>query len=119
MQMGVLEDLVQKLGEWSPIPVTYAGGVRTVEDLEMVKKVGNGKVNITVGSALDIFGGKLSYEHVVQWHYAQMKASDDTLSQELGNAAATALATVSDPNSEIMKNFDSLKQAYIKAEEIS
>jgi phosphoribosylformimino-5-aminoimidazole carboxamide ribotide isomerase len=65
---GVLEDLVKLLGEYSPIPVTYAGGVRTIDDLDRVKELGNGKVDLTIGSALDIFGGDMSYEEVVKWH---------------------------------------------------
>ena len=70
-QCGILEDLVQLLGEHSPIPVTYAGGVRSLEDMELVRKVGNDKVDATIGSALDCFGGSLSYEEVVVWHKAQ------------------------------------------------
>ena len=50
---------------------TYAGGARTIEDLELVKEAGNSKVHITVGSALDIFGGALAYKDVVDWHYKQ------------------------------------------------
>jgi len=48
--------------------VTYAGGARTLDDLERVARAGRGRVDITVGSALDIFGGKLPYEEVVAWH---------------------------------------------------
>ena len=70
-QCGILEDLVTLLGEHSTIPVTYAGGVRSIEDLELVKKLGNDKVDATVGSALDCFGGQLSYDEVVQWHKKQ------------------------------------------------
>ena len=70
-QCGILEDLVTLLGEHSTIPVTYAGGVRSIEDLELVKKLGNDKVDATVGSALDCFGGNLKYEDVVQWHKKQ------------------------------------------------
>jgi phosphoribosylformimino-5-aminoimidazole carboxamide ribotide isomerase len=54
---GVELDLVKKLAEWSPIPVTYAGGARAIEDLETVTRVSSGKVDLTIGSALDIFGG--------------------------------------------------------------
>jgi phosphoribosylformimino-5-aminoimidazole carboxamide ribotide isomerase len=57
MCSGVEIDLVKNLAEWSPIPVTYAGGARTVEDLATVTRVSNGKVDLTIGSALDIFGG--------------------------------------------------------------
>ena len=66
-QSGVQEDLVRALGEWSPIPVTYAGGARLLTDLELVDRLGGGKVDLAIGSALDIFGGKLPYEDVVRW----------------------------------------------------
>ena len=65
---GILEDLVSILGKYSPIPVTYAGGVRDMNDLERVKELGNGKVDLTIGSALDCFGGDMSYDEVVKWH---------------------------------------------------
>jgi len=68
---GILEDLVVLLGDCSPIPVTYAGGVKDMEDLERVKELGKGRVDVTVGSALDCFGGTLSYETVVKWHKKQ------------------------------------------------
>ena len=70
-QCGILQDLVKLLGEYSTIPVTYAGGVRSIEDLELVKVLGNDKVDATVGSALDCFGGKLKYDDVVHWHKKQ------------------------------------------------
>lgn len=68
-QCGILEDLVELLGRLSPIPVTYAGGVRSLDDLNLVDRLGLGRVDCTVGSALDIFGGPLKYTDVVQWHY--------------------------------------------------
>jgi phosphoribosylformimino-5-aminoimidazole carboxamide ribotide isomerase len=67
-QCGILQDLVELLGEHSPVPVTYAGGVRSLDDLELVHRLGKGKVDVTVGSALDIFGGSLAYDEVVEWH---------------------------------------------------
>jgi phosphoribosylformimino-5-aminoimidazole carboxamide ribotide isomerase len=67
-QCGILEDLVILLGKYSPVPVTYAGGVRSLQDLEHVQELGQGKVDCTVGSALDIFGGALPYDQVVAWH---------------------------------------------------
>jgi phosphoribosylformimino-5-aminoimidazole carboxamide ribotide isomerase len=70
-QCGILEDLVLLLGQHSPIPVTYAGGVRSLEDMELVKKVGRNKVDATIGSALDCFGGQLKYNDVVAWHHNQ------------------------------------------------
>ena len=54
---GIDGELVEKLGAWSPIPMTYAGGANSLADLEAVTKLGQGKVNLTIGSALDIFGG--------------------------------------------------------------
>jgi len=54
---GIDVELVEKLGQWSPIPVTYAGGANSIADLETVTRVGQGKVDLTIGSALDIFGG--------------------------------------------------------------
>jgi len=71
MKLGIDLDLVRLLGEECPIPVTYAGGARSLEDLELVKSAGKGMVDITVGSALDCFGGALKYDDVVAWHNAQ------------------------------------------------
>ncbi|CAN1134105.1 1-(5-phosphoribosyl)-5-[(5-phosphoribosylamino)methylideneamino] imidazole-4-carboxamide isomerase, chloroplastic [Linum perenne] len=73
-KLGIDEELVQLLGEHSPIPVTYAGGVTVMEDLERIKTAGKGRVDVTVGSALDIFGGDLPYGDVVAWH-SQQEAS--------------------------------------------
>jgi len=71
MKLGIDEDLVSLLGEHSPIPVTYAGGARSLPDLELVRAAGRGAVDVTVGSALDCFGGVLPYDEVVAWHHAQ------------------------------------------------
>lgn len=54
---GMDERLVTQLGAASPIPVTYAGGATSLADLEMVTRLGNGRVDLTIGSALDLFGG--------------------------------------------------------------
>lgn len=66
-QQGMEHDLIQKLGEWSPIPVTYAGGATSLDDLDLVKSLGRGRVDLTIGSALDIFGGSVPYREVVEW----------------------------------------------------
>ncbi len=63
---GVEEQLVARLGKWSPIPTTYAGGVASFADLELVKHLGQGKLDVTIGSALDLFGGSLPYKEVVR-----------------------------------------------------
>ena len=62
---GIEENVVRLLGDWGKIPITYAGGISTYEDIEIIKKLGKNKINITVGSALDIFGGKLKFEEVL------------------------------------------------------
>jgi phosphoribosylformimino-5-aminoimidazole carboxamide ribotide isomerase len=54
---GIDGELVGKLGTWATIPVTYAGGANSLADLETVTQLGQGKVGLTIGSALDIFGG--------------------------------------------------------------
>ncbi|KAJ9548237.1 hypothetical protein OSB04_020780 [Centaurea solstitialis] len=70
-KLGIDEELVELLGKYSPIPVTYAGGVTVMEDLERIKVAGMERVDVTVGSALDIFGGNLAYKDVVAWHCRQ------------------------------------------------
>src|ERR1041385_5663355 len=55
---GVDLELVDKLAQWSPLPTTYAGGARSLSDLQEVTRVSNGKIDLTIGSALDIFGGR-------------------------------------------------------------
>jgi phosphoribosylformimino-5-aminoimidazole carboxamide ribotide isomerase len=66
-QVGIEAELVEKLGAWSPIPVTYAGGASKLADLGLVKRLGQGRVDLTIGSALDIFGGEIRYQDVVAW----------------------------------------------------
>ena len=58
-------ELLEILSNESPIDCVYAGGIRTLEDVELIEKAGGGKVHYTIGSALDIFGGALPYEAVV------------------------------------------------------
>jgi len=66
-QAGIEADLIELLGNWSPIPVTYAGGATTLLDLDRVNELGVGRVDLTIGSALDIFGGDVPYQDVVAW----------------------------------------------------
>ncbi len=66
-QQGIDEDLIRILAESSPVPVTYAGGVHCMEDLARIRDAGGGKIDVTVGSALDIFGGKMKYSDVVEF----------------------------------------------------
>ncbi len=66
---GIDCELVEKLAEWSAIPVTYAGGVRSMDDLILVERVSGGRVDVTVGSALDIFGGnRVSYKDCLEFN---------------------------------------------------
>lgn len=64
---GIEEDLVQILGAWGKIPMTYAGGISDYQDIENIKELGQGKLNITIGSALDLFGGPMNYETVLSY----------------------------------------------------
>ena len=64
---GIEENLAKLLGEWGKIPVTYAGGVRNFEDLRSIKELGRNKLNVTIGSALDLFGGQMPYTEVIRY----------------------------------------------------
>lgn len=64
---GVQERLARQLSEWVRIPATYAGGARSLADLERFREITGGKLDITIGSALDIFGGTLPYREVVDY----------------------------------------------------
>ncbi len=61
---GMEEELVHMLGNWKGIPVTYAGGIGSLADLERFASLSGGNVDITIGSALDLFGGEIPYETV-------------------------------------------------------
>jgi phosphoribosylformimino-5-aminoimidazole carboxamide ribotide isomerase len=66
---GIDAELVERLGRESPIPVTYAGGANSLADLELVTRLGQGRVDLTIGSALDIFGGSgVRYEDAVAFN---------------------------------------------------
>jgi phosphoribosylformimino-5-aminoimidazole carboxamide ribotide isomerase len=66
---GMDEALLPFLAEHSPIPVTYAGGARSLADLELAENLTAGRVDVTIGSALDIVGGHgLRYAECVLWN---------------------------------------------------
>ena len=70
LQRGIDQELVSKLAEWCSIPVTYAGGGRGIQDLDLVKSCSGGKVDLTIGSALDIFGGTgATFEDCIRWNH--------------------------------------------------
>ena len=67
LNSGIECNLVESLSSWSGCPITYAGGVHTYEDIDILWKAGHGRINMTVGSALDLFGGKLSFDRIVKY----------------------------------------------------
>jgi phosphoribosylformimino-5-aminoimidazole carboxamide ribotide isomerase len=71
LRLGIDTALVERLGEGSPCPVTYAGGARSLDDLDTVEAHGQGRVDLSIGSALDLFGGDVPYRAVVEWQRAQ------------------------------------------------
>ena len=71
---GVEEELVKVLAGYAGRPVTYAGGIGSMEDLDRFKQISKGRLDFTIGSALDLFGGKLPYE-TVKKEYGQSMSS--------------------------------------------
>jgi phosphoribosylformimino-5-aminoimidazole carboxamide ribotide isomerase len=66
---GIDEELVQLMGTWGGLPMTYAGGASSINDLQLVSDLSNGAVDLTIGSALDIFGGsRVRYADAVAWN---------------------------------------------------
>ncbi len=66
---GIDAELVALLGDWGKLPVTYAGGAATMADVLLVESAGHGRVDVTVGSALDLFGGHgVNYQDLVRWN---------------------------------------------------
>lgn len=66
---GIDEELVGLLGAWGGRPVTYAGGVATLDDVRRIEAAGGGRVDVTVGSALDLFGGSgVRYADLLEWN---------------------------------------------------
>ena len=63
---GIEQEVVRLLGDFAGCPVTYAGGVGSYEDVEQLRMLGRGHVDVTVGSALDLFGGPLSYKKILE-----------------------------------------------------
>ena len=64
---GIETQVASLLGNWAKLEATYAGGIHTYEDLEQLKSLGKGKIDFTIGSALDLFGGELEFEKIVNW----------------------------------------------------
>jgi phosphoribosylformimino-5-aminoimidazole carboxamide ribotide isomerase len=69
LSQGVDVELIGLLGAWGKIPMTYAGGVASMDDVQRVSAVGHQKVDVTVGSSLDLFGGEgVTYRELVEWN---------------------------------------------------
>lgn len=69
LQRGIDRALVSRLAEWCSIPITYAGGGRGIHDLDLVESCSGGKVDLTIGSALDVFGGTgATFEDCIRWN---------------------------------------------------
>lgn len=65
---GIEQVLVEKLATWAPLPTTYAGGIRNIDDMKLVRDIGKGRIDVTIGSALDIFGGTtVTYREAVEF----------------------------------------------------
>ena len=64
---GIEKDLVKLLGSYGKIPVTYAGGVGSYDDIKAIKEIGNNKLDVTIGSALDLFRGPLEFKKVLSY----------------------------------------------------
>ncbi|MBB1488712.1 phosphoribosylformimino-5-aminoimidazole carboxamide ribotide isomerase [Oceanospirillum sediminis] len=72
LQGGIDQELVSLLGQFCTIPVTYAGGARSLDDLKQVHDLSDGRVDLTIGSALDIFGGTgVTLDECIQWNRQQ------------------------------------------------
>lgn len=64
---GIERELAALLGTWGRIPITYAGGVGSFDDLTRLREIGRNHLNVTIGSALDLFGGTMPFEQVMQY----------------------------------------------------
>ena len=64
---GIETELVKLLGDFSGFPITYAGGVGSFEHLRQLKELGKNHLDVTIGSALDLFGGTMVYEEVLKF----------------------------------------------------
>ena len=77
LQAGMDDDLISLLGKHCSIPVTYAGGARSINDLQRAAELSNDRVDLTIGSALDIFGGKgVNLNQCIDWNRRSTNAVD-------------------------------------------
>jgi phosphoribosylformimino-5-aminoimidazole carboxamide ribotide isomerase len=73
---GIDAELVERLAEWTSIPTTYAGGAKSLDDLKRCTRLGKGRIDLTIGSALDIFGGSgIRYHDAVAYNRELSKSN--------------------------------------------
>ncbi|NNC88745.1 MAG: phosphoribosylformimino-5-aminoimidazole carboxamide ribotide isomerase [Akkermansiaceae bacterium] len=71
---GVDRELVELLGGWDGGAVTYAGGARGIGDLRLVEEASRGRLDVTIGSALDLFGGSgVRYSELLEWNAGRLR----------------------------------------------
>ena len=58
--------VVRMLAAWDGLPITYAGGIGSMEDLREFARISGEKLDYTIGSALDLFGGKIPYAELTE-----------------------------------------------------
>ena len=68
---GIDRELVELLGRWRGQTITYAGGIRSMEDIWQIEKYGEGHLDFTVGSALDLFGGNISFQELSEKYHME------------------------------------------------
>lgn len=74
---GIDQELVALLGAWAGRPITYAGGVASMQDVEIIEQLGGGKIDFTVGSSLDLFGGTgVRYTELLEWNQHHRSHAD-------------------------------------------
>lgn len=66
---GIEKPVASLLGNWGRIPMTYAGGVGSLADVEELRSLGKDRIDVTVGSALDLFGGCIKYENMIYYNH--------------------------------------------------
>jgi len=70
---GIDAELAELMGRWGKLPMTYAGGTRSLDDVRLVRDASDGRVDVTVGSALDLFGGTgVAYQDLLKWNRQQI-----------------------------------------------
>ena len=64
---GIETHVADMLGRWGKLPMTYAGGVASFDDLEQLRSLGRNRIDVTIGSALDIFGGHMAFQKIIRF----------------------------------------------------